>query len=275
MQETEGTAGSVPGWEDPRRRKWQPAPGFLPGESHRRRSLGGCTPRGLQRSDTSERLGMPTPAPPSLGSGQVPGGHQSRAKRKPAAPLGLPAPSLPSFSLLPSLPSGAFSLSCYCSSPVSISPSKPHLWCPRLSLQEAIKNLQGSLSEHISSDPVTSRWTLTPLGRERRPCRNQQKLPAGPVPCFLESPLFKLTSTPLLWQREGRHLLRNRRFSRTCDSNVPMWDSGERVCVCVCVCECVRHCVSCHGGKQSNVKTQVPLVQKGPVELEKQGRRIS
>ena len=27
------------GWEDPRRRKWQPAPVFLPGESHGQRSL--------------------------------------------------------------------------------------------------------------------------------------------------------------------------------------------------------------------------------------------
>ena len=47
------------------------------------------------------------------------------------------------------------------------------------------------------------------------------------------------------------------------------------MCVCVCVCVCVGHFVSCRGGEQSNVKTQVPLVQRGPVELERQGRRIS
>ena len=33
----------------PWRRKWQPTPVFLPGESHRQRSLVGCTSWGLQR----------------------------------------------------------------------------------------------------------------------------------------------------------------------------------------------------------------------------------
>ena len=32
------------GWEDPRRRKWQPTPVFLPGESHERRNLVGHSP---------------------------------------------------------------------------------------------------------------------------------------------------------------------------------------------------------------------------------------
>ena len=180
--------------------------------------------------------------PPSLGSRAGPGRSPEQGKEEIGSAPGSPC-SLPSFPLLPSLPSGAFSLSCCCSSPVSLSPSKPHLWCLRLSLQEAIKNLQGSLSERISSDPVTSsllilltsRWTLTLPGGEHRPCRNQQKLPAGPVPCFLESPFFKLTSTPVLWQWEGRHLLHSRRLSRTCDSNVRMVGL-RRVCVCVCVC---------------------------------------
>ena len=36
------------------RRKWQPTPVFLPGESHRRRSLGGCSPWGHTESDTTE-----------------------------------------------------------------------------------------------------------------------------------------------------------------------------------------------------------------------------
>ena len=36
-----GDLCSIPGWEDPCRREWQPTPGFLPGESHRQRSLVG------------------------------------------------------------------------------------------------------------------------------------------------------------------------------------------------------------------------------------------
>ena len=38
------------GW----RRKWQPIPVFLPGESHGRRSLVGCSPWGRTESDTTE-----------------------------------------------------------------------------------------------------------------------------------------------------------------------------------------------------------------------------
>ena len=40
----------------PWRRKWQPAPVFLPGESHGQRSLAGCSPWGRKESDTTERL---------------------------------------------------------------------------------------------------------------------------------------------------------------------------------------------------------------------------
>ena len=43
----------------PWRRKWQPTPVFLPGESHGRRSLKGYSPQGPQgckESDTTERL---------------------------------------------------------------------------------------------------------------------------------------------------------------------------------------------------------------------------
>ena len=36
------------------RRKWQPTPVFLPGESHQRRSLVGCSPWGHTESDTTE-----------------------------------------------------------------------------------------------------------------------------------------------------------------------------------------------------------------------------
>ena len=42
----------------PSRRNWQPTPGFLPGESHRQRSLAGYGPRDLKESDMTERLSM-------------------------------------------------------------------------------------------------------------------------------------------------------------------------------------------------------------------------
>ena len=38
----------------PWRRKWQPAPIFLPGEFHGQRSLAGCSPWGHTESDTTE-----------------------------------------------------------------------------------------------------------------------------------------------------------------------------------------------------------------------------
>ena len=37
--------------KSPWRRAWQPTPGFLPGESHGQRSLGGCSPWGRRESD--------------------------------------------------------------------------------------------------------------------------------------------------------------------------------------------------------------------------------
>ena len=40
------------------RREWQPTPVFLPGESHRQRSLAGCSPRGLKELDTTEQQSM-------------------------------------------------------------------------------------------------------------------------------------------------------------------------------------------------------------------------
>ena len=42
-------AGKIP-W----RRKWQPTPVFLPGESHGQRSLAGYSPQGRTESDTTE-----------------------------------------------------------------------------------------------------------------------------------------------------------------------------------------------------------------------------
>ena len=35
---------------------WHPSPVLLPGKSHGRRSLVGCSPRGCEESDTTERL---------------------------------------------------------------------------------------------------------------------------------------------------------------------------------------------------------------------------
>ena len=39
-----------------RRTQWHPTPVLLPGESHGWRSLVGCSPWGLEESDTTERL---------------------------------------------------------------------------------------------------------------------------------------------------------------------------------------------------------------------------
>ena len=38
------------------KRQWHPTPVLLPGKSHGRRSLVGCSPRGREESDTTERL---------------------------------------------------------------------------------------------------------------------------------------------------------------------------------------------------------------------------
>ena len=54
-------AGSVPGsGRFPWRRKWQPTPGFLPGESHGQRSLVGYGPWGHRELDMTERLSRQT-----------------------------------------------------------------------------------------------------------------------------------------------------------------------------------------------------------------------
>ena len=44
----------------PWRRKWQPTPGFLPGESHGQRSLAGYSPWGRTELDTTERVNTHT-----------------------------------------------------------------------------------------------------------------------------------------------------------------------------------------------------------------------
>ena len=42
-----------------RRRQWHPTPVLLPGKSHGRRSLVGCSPWSHEESDTTERLHFP------------------------------------------------------------------------------------------------------------------------------------------------------------------------------------------------------------------------
>ena len=52
-----GDTDSIPGLgRFPWRRKWQPAPIFLPGKSHGQRSLVCYSPWGRKESDTTERL---------------------------------------------------------------------------------------------------------------------------------------------------------------------------------------------------------------------------
>ena len=41
-------------YAEPRRRQWYPAPVLLPGKSHGRRSLVGCSPWGREESDVTE-----------------------------------------------------------------------------------------------------------------------------------------------------------------------------------------------------------------------------
>ena len=51
-----GDAGSIPKSTCVRRRQWHPTPVLLPGKSHGWRSLVGCSPWGLEESDTTEWL---------------------------------------------------------------------------------------------------------------------------------------------------------------------------------------------------------------------------
>ena len=43
-------------WKIPWRRKWQPTPVFLPGESHGQRNLAGYSPGGHKEPDMTEHL---------------------------------------------------------------------------------------------------------------------------------------------------------------------------------------------------------------------------
>ena len=53
-------------WVKSWRRKWQPTPVFLPGESHGQRSLVGCSPWGLTESDTTEATWQAAELNPSI-----------------------------------------------------------------------------------------------------------------------------------------------------------------------------------------------------------------
>ena len=54
MQEAQEAWVQFPGLEDPRRREWQPTPGFLPGESHGQRRLVGRSTWGRKELDIPE-----------------------------------------------------------------------------------------------------------------------------------------------------------------------------------------------------------------------------
>ena len=51
-----GDPASIPGSGRSPGEGWLPTPVFLPGESHRQRSLAGCSPWGRKESDTTEQL---------------------------------------------------------------------------------------------------------------------------------------------------------------------------------------------------------------------------
>jgi len=46
------------GWKIPWKRKWQPAPVFLPEKFHRQRNMAGYSPWGCKESDMTEQLRM-------------------------------------------------------------------------------------------------------------------------------------------------------------------------------------------------------------------------
>ena len=61
-----GDLGLIPGLGRSLEKKWQPTPVFLPGESHRQRSLEGHKPWGHKESDSTEQLTPLSPSPSLL-----------------------------------------------------------------------------------------------------------------------------------------------------------------------------------------------------------------
>ena len=53
LKRLSSSSSTVLSWQ---KRQWHPTPAFLPGKSHGRRSLVGCSPWGRTESDTTERL---------------------------------------------------------------------------------------------------------------------------------------------------------------------------------------------------------------------------
>ena len=64
------------------RRKWQPTPVFLPGESHGQRSLVGYSPWGLKESDRTERLTLSLTLTSETGNYLMPKIHCSSHTKK-------------------------------------------------------------------------------------------------------------------------------------------------------------------------------------------------
>ena len=64
--EEAGDMGSIPGQEDPQRRKWQPTPVFLPGKSHGQRSLAGYSSWDHKALGTTENTVHMQASPSSL-----------------------------------------------------------------------------------------------------------------------------------------------------------------------------------------------------------------
>ena len=64
-----GDLGWIPESGRSWRKKWQPTPVFMPGESHGQRRMMGYSPCGHKESDTTERLTLSLSVPPrKLGS---------------------------------------------------------------------------------------------------------------------------------------------------------------------------------------------------------------
>ena len=81
------------GWEDPRRRQWQPTPELLPGKSHGQRSLVGYSPWDCKESDMTEQhhfpflspswASFPSSHPTPLGHHRAPGWASSVTQQLP------------------------------------------------------------------------------------------------------------------------------------------------------------------------------------------------
>ena len=53
-----GDMNSIPGWEDPLRRKWQPTPVFFPGKIHEQKILASYSPWYYEELDMTEHIAL-------------------------------------------------------------------------------------------------------------------------------------------------------------------------------------------------------------------------